>query len=82
MNIDKIYKPLSLYRNDEGIPYYDTLEVEELEEKYKELLKDRIAPLLKNIKLGLGPNMFKLIYADDIDMIERLTGMKWEDIIK
>ena len=78
MNIDKIYKPLSLCRNDEGIPYYDTLEVEELEERYKELLKEHV-----NLVKGLIEDF----YCDGTDyecipLCEKLTGMKWEDIIK
>lgn len=84
MNIDKIYKPLKpkyLHRVEEvELAIYNPIDVKELEEKYKELLEDRIA-ILKGINLKLGVTRFMFLYEDDINMIERYTGLKWEDII-
>ncbi len=83
MNIDKIYKPLKLQRLkfDEQIyptAYYMPRDVKELEEKYKELLGEHI-----NLVKGLIEDF----YCDGTDyecipLCEKLTGMKWEDIIK
>ncbi len=81
MNIDKIYKPL-IEQADSDCYRYDSYEVEELEEKYRELLGYIINEIIEdqemNNDLELG---IEYTHKRDIDIIERLTGMKWEDII-
>ena len=82
MNINKIYKSLHKVEKptQDGlskIVIYDFNKVEELEEKYKELLKEHI-----NLVKGLIEDF----YCDGTDyecipLCEKLTGMKWEDII-
>jgi len=82
MNINKIYKPLKkkmviidgIYVV--GIEVYDSEDVQELEEKYKELLSDRIL----QIKNAIADDISAIL--TEIKLIERHTGMKWEDIIK
>jgi len=80
MNIDKIYKSIKPIPDKAPIllPVYDPDEVEKLEEKYKELLGEHI-----NLVKGLIEDF----YCDGTDyecipLCEKLTGMKWEDIIK
>lgn len=93
MNIDKIYKPLKKKITTDGvhivgIEIYDPEEVQELEEKYKELLIEVIYyanRFAQESVMRYGKYYRHDPYYDDsVDLkmiIERHTGLKWENII-
>jgi len=86
MNIDKIYKPLksgTYYTAEpEYFKMFNVVEVRELEEKYKELLGIIIADSKDTYDHMLDNPMFQgKPPISNKEIIERHTGIKWEDII-